>query len=73
MKRPVDGTALRQDRVWQPVPIPQLQPGSRALGAAPDPGTGHQPGVRDGPWARVSTQMRYKAMFGGRLWYSYSL
>lgn len=73
MRRAVDGIAIRQDRAWQPGPVPQLQPGSRALGAAPDPGTGHQLGVRDGPWARVDAQMRYKAVFGGRLWCSYSL
>jgi len=36
---------------------PTAPTGSRAWGAAPDSGTGHQPGVRDGTSARVGTQM----------------
>lgn len=70
MKRSVDGTAIRQDRPWQTSPI-----GKQGRWWAPGTTLGieHQHGVGDGSWARVETQMRYKTVFGGRLWYSYSL
>lgn len=67
----MDSIAIRQDRSWLRGAMPQLQPGSRALGTAP--GIWHQPGTRDGPGARVGTQMGYKTVFEGRFWYSYSL